>query len=415
MNRYLARFGLAALLILLVLCPSWARQTGTPPPAQPPSQPAGAAGGGNRTGGQPSTAEQPQNRQSQSPIYVEGRVLTDTGQPPPQAVSVKLSCGMRTLQVIRTDLKGYFQFALGQGTQANQDYSAADDAAPASIISGINVPGGYSGFGTGDSLTGCEMRISVPGYQPVMSTITDPVSLGTIDVGILELRRTTVMTGAAVSATSLLVPNNARKEFDQGVKDLQSNRLPQATQHLQRAVGTYDKYAAAWSELGKVYAADHQMEKARQSYEKAITADSKYAPPYIGLAAVKLQDQDYEGALETVEKAVQLDPAILMGIAGYIQAIANFRLNRLDAAEHGALEAEKGPHQSTPQVHALLTDIYLRRQDSPNAAAQIRAYLKEAPQGPFAAELKQNLERIEKSAAITGSSSSPSARPQIAP
>lgn len=413
MIGFLARVGVVGLLVLLAQCPSWGQAPGAPPPAPPPSQPAGGAGGTRGGSGQQPAEAQPQNRQMQMPVYVEGRVLTETGQPATELVTVKLSCGMRTVQVVRADLKGYFQFALGAGTQANQDFSAADEAPMSSIITGVNVPGGYSGFGYGDgsSLTGCEMRISVPGYLPVMNTITDPASLGTIDVGILELRRTTVMSGAAVSATSLLVPNSAKKEFEQGAKDLRSNRLPQATQHLERAVGAYDRYAAAWSELGRAYAANHQMEKARYAYEKAIAADSKYAPPYVGLAASKLQDQDYQGAVETVDKAVALDPSILVGVAGYIQAVANFKLNRLDAAEQSALAAEKGPHQNTPQLHAILADLYLRKQDSANAAAHIRAYLNEAPQGSFAAELRKSLEEIEKSAANTGSASRPSARP----
>jgi tetratricopeptide (TPR) repeat protein len=350
-------------------------------------------------------------------LYVEGRVLTEAGQPAPETISVKLACGMRTLQVVRADLKGYFQFALGAGAQANLDFSAADQSAPTSMLTGVNVPGGYSGFGTGggNSLTGCELTVSVPGYQPVMGTITDAASLGVIDVGILELRRIATMPGSAVSATSLLAPNDARKEFDQAVKDLRSNKLAQATQHLEKAVAAFDRYAAAWHELGRAYAAGHQMEKARQSYEKAIAADAKYAPPYVGLAAVKLQDQDYAGAAASVAQAVELDPGILIGVAGYIQAVASFRLNRLDAAEQGALAAEKAPHQNTPQLHALLADIYLRREDSPNAAAQIRAYLREAPQGSLAPELKQHLERIEKSAAADGNASSPPEEPRVAP
>jgi hypothetical protein len=95
--------------------------------------------------------------------------------------------------------------------------------------------------------------------------------------------------------------------------------------------------------------------------------------------------------------------------------VAHFRLNRLDAAEKSLLEAEKGPHQNTPLLHALLTDIYLRRGDSAKAAEQIRAYLKEAPRGSLAAELKGHLDRIEKSAALTGSGSNPSSPPQTAP
>jgi hypothetical protein len=345
-------------------------------------------------------------------LYVEGQVINENGQPPSDSVSVKLSCGMRTLQTIRTDIKGYFRFALGMGTQSNADFSAADEAPPSSIASGMNVPGGYSGFGTSsDSLTGCDIRISVPGFVPMDIPITDQSSLGMIDVGLVELRRIGTAPTGSVSATSLLVPNNARKEFEQGVKDLQNHRLPQATQHLERAVGAYDRYAAAWNELGRAYTADKQFDKARQSYERAIATDSKFAPPYISLGAIQLQDQDYEGALENVGKAVEIEPAITMGIAGYIQGFANFRLNRLDAAQQSLLQAEKGPHQSIPQLHVLLADIYLSKQDSSSAATEMRAYIKEAPQGPFAAEMKKDLAEIDQAAKADGSGG----RPAIAP
>lgn len=413
MNRFLAHFGLVGLFVLWAVCPS--RGQGAPPattttPTTTTTQP---ATGGNRGSAQ-QEQQQNQNRDQQLPLYVEGRVLAETGQPVPDLVSLKLTCGMRTLQVIKTDLQGYFRFAMGAGTQANTDFSAADEAPESSILSGVNVPGGYTGFGTaGNSLTGCDVRMSVPGYQPFMMPITESASLGTIDIGILELRRTTKVTGTSVSATSLMVPNNARKEFDQGVKDLQSNRLSQGTQHLEKAVGAYDKYAAAWTELGKAYGADHQMDKARQAYEKAIAADPKYAPPYVSLAGLKLENQDYEGALETIGKAVDLDPAITMGVAGYMKAIAEYRLDRLDAAQESLLQAEKGPHQNIPQLHAMLADIYLRNYDSPSAAAQMRAYLKEAPQGAFAAELRKNLEIIDK--AMANNAGGSGAPPPIAP
>jgi tetratricopeptide (TPR) repeat protein len=277
----------------------------------------------------------------------------------------------------------------------------------------MNVPGGYSGFGaSSNGLTGCDIRISVPGFVPMDVPITDPASLGVIDIGVLELRRIGTAPAGSVSATSLLVPNNARKEFDQGVKDLRSNRLPQATQHLERAVGAYDKYAAAWMELGKAYAANHEMAKARQSFEKAIASDSKYAPPYVNLGAVQLEDQDYEGALENIGKATEIDPTIIVGVAGYVQGVANWRLNRLDAAQESLLQAEKAPHANTPQLHVILADIFLRRQDSAGAATHMRAYIKEAPQGSFAVDMRRRLAEIDQAAANEGGAGG---RPAIAP
>src|SRR3990172_1563724 len=388
MNRLLARYSLAGLLTLLAVWPSWGQtgstggtgSTGSTGGSQP-SQPAGG-GGGTRTPGREGV-DPSANRPMQSPVYVDGRILTQTGQPVPEAVSVALQCGMRRLQAIRTDLKGYFQFTLGAGAQGNMDFSAVDASMSSSSstigMEGMNVPGGFGGFGAagGGSLTGCELRVSVPGYQSLTHIITDPASLGTIDVGTLELRRIAGVQGSAISATSLLAPSSARREFDRGVQDIRSNNLKSATQRLEKAVAEYDRYAAAWYELGKAYAASQQTEKALQAYDKAIAADSQYVPPYVSLAALELQNNRYESALASVDKALQLDPGIRIGVASYIQAVSNFRLNRLDAAEKSALEAEKGPHQNMPQLHALLTDIYLRKSDNSKAAAQIRAYLKE--------------------------------------
>jgi tetratricopeptide (TPR) repeat protein len=413
MNRSVKQFGLAAGLVLLLACQSWGQGQPPPQPAPAPSQPAAGAGGGNRGSVNQPNDQTQQNRDQQLPLYVEGQIINENGQAPADPISVKLNCGMRNLQTIKTDIRGYFRFALGVGTQANADFSAADETPSSSILTGMNVPGGYSGFGTSSNgLTGCDIRISVPGFVPMDVPITDPASLGVIDIGVLELRRIGTAPAGSVSATSLLVPNNARKEFDQGVKDLRSNRLPQATQHLERAVGAYDKYAAAWMELGKAYAANHEMAKARQSFEKAIASDSKYAPPYVSLGAVQLEDQDYEGALENIAKATEIDPTIIVGVAGYVQGVANWRLNRLAAAQESLLQAEKAPHANTPQLHVILADIFLRRQDSAGAATHMRAYIKEAPQGSFAVDMRRRLAEIDQAAANEGGAGG---RPAIAP
>ena len=126
----------------------------------------------------------------------------------------------------------------------------------------------------------------------------------------------------------------------------------------------------------------------------------------------KCKIRNIEPAVETAGKALELDPSI--GVANFIQAIGYFKLNRLDAAEKSAQMAEKGPHQNMPDLHAVHAEILLQKQDYPNAAAQMRAYLKEFPQGRFADQMKKDLQQIEKSEADAGSKPD-SAQPQIAP
>ncbi len=325
----------------------------------------------------------------------------DTGQPVPEPVSVALDCGLRIVQVIRTDLKGYFQFTLGSGPQGNIDYSAANDeiAGPGFGMNGGNGMGtsGYGAPGFGNGLVGCELRVSVDGFQPTTRPITSPPDLETIDVGTFHLARIAGVEGSAISVTSMLVPSNARKEFEKGEDDARNNKLKPATAHFEKAVAEYDNYAAAWTELGKVYAAGREPDKARQAFAKAIAVDPKYIPPYVSLASLQIQGEEYDQAVDTAGKALALNPAV--DIANYVQAIGYFKLNRLDDAERSAREVEKSPNQNIPQVHALLADIFLEKQDFPGAAGEMRAYLKQSPKGPLAPEIKKKLDQMGVSAA----------------
>jgi tetratricopeptide (TPR) repeat protein len=318
---------------------------------------------------------------------------------------VGLSCGMRTVQVVHTDGKGYFQFVLGAGPQSNVDTSASNDTEE----NGLGFPGmDSSPFGSsGANMMGCELQVSVGGYQPTSKTITSPPDVQGIDAGTLLLRRREGVQGSSISVTSLQVPDGARKEFEKGQKDERSNHLPSAQQHMEKAVSIYDKYAAAWNELGKIAAANRDMDKAHQAFEKAIAVDAQYIPPYVSLAALELQTAQYDSAAETAGKILALDPSV--GFASFIEAAADLKLDRLDDAEKSAKEAENQPHQAIPQVHILLAQIFAQKQDYANAATQLRAYLKESPKGTFVGEAKKNLEEMEKAAADPDNKSNPSA------
>jgi tetratricopeptide (TPR) repeat protein len=400
LKRLIARSCIAGLLTIAVACCSWGQQSGSSGSTGPGSS--GSSGTstaptqpGNSS---PGNQSQPQVRQQIPEILnVSGRIVMETGQPVPEPVAVALTCGVRSLQVIQTDFKGYFQFTLGSGIQSNIDFSASNDApggpGDQSVLSSNGVPGG---FGTSErKLTGCELKVAVPGFQPLSRIITEQPDITGIEVGTLRLVRIAGVEGASISVTSLLVPNNARKEFEKGDKDARTNHLDSATQHLEKAVAQYDKYAAAWNELGNLYASGKDLEKSANAYKKSIDADSRYIPPYLGLASLELRNKEFEACVETSGKALELDPT--GAAANFIYSFANLQLGRLDEAQKAAQVAEKGPHQNFPNLHPLLANIFLQKQDYTNAAVQMRAYLKEFPQGQFANDMKADLAQIENS------------------
>src|SRR5580765_2444833 len=149
MKKSLTQFGLSAGLILMAASSSWSQQAPAAPPSTPPSQPSGGASGGSNRGNTNQTVDPSQlNRDNQLPLYVEGQIIGDNGKPPTESISVKLTCGIRTVQTIKTDIRGYFRFALGLGNnQANTDFSAADEGPSPSSIPGMSMPGSFSGMG----------------------------------------------------------------------------------------------------------------------------------------------------------------------------------------------------------------------------------------------------------------------------
>ncbi len=83
-----------------------------------------------------------------------------------------------------------------------------------------------------------------------------------------------------------------------------------------------------------------------------------------------------------------------------MNAVAKYNLQDMDAAEKSALEAEKldTRHIFPKSVH-LLGVIRAQRQDYAGAAEKFREYLKLAPTASDAAQVRAQLNQVEKQTA----------------
>src|SRR5579859_4123467 len=137
---------------------------------------AGAAGGGL---GRP-TSPAPRNGNSNTdamnrPSYLSGRVTMDDGTAPPEPVVIERVCNGAPRAEGYTDSKGRFSFQLGQSPAMTQDASYDDMGtngvqtnAPARRTTAAmgNAPvGGATRGNAGQSLVGCELRASLPGFR----------------------------------------------------------------------------------------------------------------------------------------------------------------------------------------------------------------------------------------------------------
>lgn len=392
MTHRSSRLLMGAILAVLLAAPAEA-QKGGPPRGTPPSQPGGASA-------QPFPATPSSVPGMQNPPFLYGKILTESGGSLPQSTSIELNCGYQFVKAIHPQVNGGFQFDLRGGPQSDTDMSAAVNPSAGGPGKPMDPRGASVGSGPSSrALTDCELRISAPGYQPLEKTINMQTGdISGVNAGEVVLTPLLMDQGTAVSVTSLLVPKKARKEFDKGENDFRRNKLKPAAAHFEKAVAGYQQYAVAWNELGRIYLLDKKNDDAAQAFGKATAADPQYIPPYVSLAELQLQQSQFEAAAATAGKALVVSPGLAS--AGFVQALAYFKLNRLDDAEKSARAAETGPHQNLPQLHLLLTDILLRKSDYQGAVVEMQAYLKEFPNGQMAIQVKKQLPEVEARAAI---------------
>ena len=375
----------AALAAALLLAPALAIAQG--------SGGSGGGSGGSGSGGnqpRPNRTTRPSDQFS-SPVFLTGRLMTDLNRPPDDPITVELTCGMRTVQVIHTDLGGYFTFTIGGTTsafQSNMDFSASNEG-PQPLQQSLGRPMGQ----TANPLSGCELRIAHAGYMPITATVPPNTDMNRVEMGVIRLNRIGGGKPGAVSVTSLMVPKEAAREYERALKDLQEGKLAAAQPHLEKAVELYDRYAEAWNELGRVRLTGKDRVKAREAFNMAVTADAEFAVPYINLAAMHVQDKQWKEAAEAAGKALSIDNNNPM--TAFLFAIAAYNLNDLENAEKSAMHANRLGEEKLPHVHSLLAEIYMMRENYPQAAVHARLYLQLAPNGPFAARMREGLSQLE--------------------
>ena len=198
-----------------------------------------------------------------------------------------------------------------------------------------------------------------------------------------------------VSIARLAVPGKATSEYQRGCGAYKDKRLDQAERHLRKAIDIYPSYPAAWVVLGQVLDAQHKREDAKQACSEAIKIDSTYVAPYLCLAEFSATEDDWKQVSTLSERALALDPAN-NPYSLYYTADAAFHLNDLAAAERNALAAVAlDPWHHIPQLHLLLAQIYAAKGEPDAEAAQLRDYLKVAPNSGDAAGARGTLAQLQ--------------------
>jgi len=341
-------------------------------------------------------------------MFLRGRVAIHDGGSIPNDVLIERVCNNRVRQNTYASLQGDFSMQLGSRTDSYPEASADSTSPPgaSSKSSDVGIPR--------HELTNCDLRVSASGFRSSVVNLLDVDNFGSnVDVGVIVVRRATKVEGTTISATPYKAPTDARKAYEKGLDAERKGKLADAQKYFDTAVQLYPSFTNAWFQLGRVFQKEKQNDAAREAYTHATTIDTKYLPPYLFLAEMAFESANWtevlkftghlldldplnQGQAEVTTYVVDLDP-LNYAEAYFYNAMANYNLNKIEAAEKSALKAEHFDLRTRfPQLHLLLAEIFARKNKYDLAIAELQTYLALAPQAKDAAQQREQLAKLEQ-------------------
>lgn len=250
------------------------------------------------------------------------------------------------------------------------------------------------------------VKLRERGYREVSRRVD--LTMGPTAYLIIELQPLPRQTSSAVppkglsslvSAQELVVPEDARREFERGKKLLLEDKDPAGSiVHFRKAVQLYSSYAQAYLLTGTADMDLNKWKEAEAALEKAIALDQKLAAAHLALGTCYNQEGNFAAAEKPLLQGLQLNPDAAEG--HYELGRAYWALGRWPEAEAHAREAAKLRSDFGP-VHVLLGNIMLRKRDAPAALQEFKEYLSLDPKGLLAAPTRDLVVKIEKALAAS--------------
>jgi thioredoxin-like negative regulator of GroEL len=359
---------------------------------------------------------QPVQRDDELVMFLSGKIATDDGTPVPSDASVQRICNNRVRQQVYTTPHGDFSMQMQPRTDSFVDASGDGDT-HYGMANNASVNGGIPQH----ELENCELRASVSGFRPgsiFLMGLAGAAIGGTIDVGTIVVERTSKVRSGTLNAGPYKAPNDALKAYQKGLDAKKNGKLASAQQSFEKAVAIYPRYTYAWFQLGTVLEKENQTDAARTAFMRATAVDPRFLPPYLSLAFQACESERWTEVVALTDHILSQDPVKQTGSGAYVvdldmlnfgeayfyNALANYRLNKIDNAEKSALKAENhaDPQGRFTQVHLLLAEIYYRKNNYPAAISEMRNYLELVPQGKDVDKLRDRLAKLEKLNGVNG-------------
>jgi len=211
----------------------------------------------------------------------------------------------------------------------------------------------------------------------------------------LELKERTDAKPGVINVEFANVPEPARVYFNNALEQAKKNDHLAAIEQLKLAIKEYPSFMLAFNELGVQYLKLNQLEDADAAFQGALKITPDALAPLVNRGIANVMMKRYGEAVPILRKAVKKDEQSAVGHYFLGQALANLGL--FEEAEKELLVSLTLGKEEMKEAHRILAIIYTSRGARKEAADELEAYLKVAPDVPDAAKLKDKIRQLRES------------------
>jgi len=201
-------------------------------------------------------------------------------------------------------------------------------------------------------------------------------------------------TAALPAMTDEAAPKLARKEFEKGDRGLQEKKLPEARQHLEKAVAEYPCYARAEAALAQVDLAERKLDEAETRFQKAIQCDGTFLDSFSELAQLYIVEKKFPESEAVLRQGLRLSPSAWL--FHYQLGTVHWGMGKYQEAEQDYLAARSLQADMPAEFHVKLANVYLKTREYSKALAEMDAYLHLDPNGGYARSARKMAEMMRK-------------------
>ena len=223
----------------------------------------------------------------------------------------------------------------------------------------------------------CRLEATMPGYVSSAIDISD--LNGFIDTA-KTLPPLVLSLGGAdprtISEKEDDVPAPARQAWKGLVKALRVNDLDTLIAQAKLVTAAAPKFARGWHTLGIAYEVQGKPADAMEAYQHSVELDPKAVLSWVTLSRIYVLQKDWDGALKAADNAHKLDTKKMYSEVYLHQAVAQYELGQLDAAEASVKQLLKeSPNERKSRGEFVLGVILAARHDDAGAKEHIAKYL----------------------------------------